>query len=130
MKRIVIAEDNRLIREGLKAALSGYETVGEAEDGQAAIDLVQLTNPDLLILDLSMPKTSGFQVVETLKERFRNLKILVLSIHQSDEIFKKALEAEVDGYCLKDEGREKIKSAIESVLEGGTYLSPEITHIK
>jgi DNA-binding NarL/FixJ family response regulator len=129
VKRIVIAEDNRLFREGLKAALSGYEIVGEADDGQAAIELVQLKNPDLLILDLSMPKTSGFQVVETLKEQFRILKILVLSIHQSDAVLKKAIKAGVDGYCLKDEGREKIKSAIECVLEGGTYFSPGITNI-
>ncbi len=126
MKRIIIAEDNKLFRETLKAAISHHEVVGEAEDGEAAIELAKLKNPDLLILDLSMPKKDGLQVIETLKKEFPTLKILVLSIHDAEEFCRAVFKAGVDGYCLKDEGRENILESVECVLKGGTYFSAAV----
>jgi two-component system, NarL family, nitrate/nitrite response regulator NarL len=129
MKRIIIAEDNKLYRDTLKTTLSHHEIVGEAEDGEAAIELVRLKKPDLLILDLSMPKTYGFQVIGTLKKEFPKLKILVLSIHNTAEFCRVASKAGIEGYCLKDEGRENILKSVECVLEGGTYFSAEVMDI-
>jgi two-component system response regulator NreC len=129
MKRIIIAEDNKLFREALKTALSHYEIAGEAEDGEAAIELVKLKKPDLLILDLSMPKTDGLHVIGTLKKEFPQLKILVLSIHNTEEFCRIVSKAGIDGYCLKDEGRENILKSVECVLEGSTYFSAEVMDI-
>ena len=129
MKRIVIAEDNKLFRQALKTSISHHEIVGEAKDGKAAIELVKLKKPDLLILDLSMPKMNGIQVINTLKKEFPTLKILVLSIHDEEEFCRGVLKSGIDGYCLKDEGRENILNSVECILEGNNYFSARIMDI-
>jgi len=126
MQKIVIAEDNDLFRSTLVRALGEFQIVGQAEDGQQAIDVVHSTRPDLLILDLSLPKISGIQVARELRRHYPSLKILVLTIYESEEHLKEALEAGVDGYCLKDEGREKLLAAINRILDDHFYVTPEM----
>jgi DNA-binding NarL/FixJ family response regulator len=128
-KLIFIVEDHRLFREGLKAMLSlepGYEIIGEAEDGLEAVRLIRKSKPDLVLLDLSMPRMNGFSVLREIKGAMPEVKILVLSIHESDQYVLQAFEALADGYAIKDSSREELRVAIRSVLEGKKYISPGI----
>lgn len=128
-KQIFIVEDHRLFREGLKAMLSPnpeYEIAGEAEDGLEAVRLIRKTKPDLVLLDLSMPRVSGFSVLREIKAAMPEVKILVLSIHESDEYVLQAFEAKADGYAVKDSSREELRVAIRSVLDGKKYISPGV----
>jgi DNA-binding NarL/FixJ family response regulator len=128
-KQIFIVEDHRLFREGLKAMLSldpGYEIIGEAEDGLEAVRLIRKSRPDLVLLDLSMPRMNGFSVLREIKGAMPEVKILVLSIHESDQYVLQAFEARADGYAIKDSSREELRVAIRSVLEGKKYISPGV----
>jgi len=128
-KQIFIVEDHRLFREGLKAMLSPsqeYEIIGEAEDGLEAIRLIKKKKPDLVLLDLSMPRMNGLSVLREIKGAMPEVKILVLSIHESDQYVLQAFEARADGYAIKDSSREELRVAIRRVLEGKKYISPGV----
>jgi DNA-binding NarL/FixJ family response regulator len=128
-KQVFIVEDHRLFREGLKAMLSlgsEYEIIGEAEDGLEAIRRIKKHKPDLVLLDLSMPRMNGFSVLREIKGAMPEVKILVLSIHESDQYVLQAFEARADGYAIKDSSREEFRIAIRSVLDGKKYISPGV----
>ena len=128
--RIVIAEDHRILREGLKSLIQssdGLEIVAEAEDGAEAIRAVEKHNPDLLLLDLSMPRMSGISVIKDLKSRFPEVKILALTIHDSEDYILESFHSGLDGYCLKDASHNELIQAVTRVLEGKTYLSPGVS---
>ena len=128
-KKITIAEDHQLFREGLKSMLAprkDLEVIDEAEDGIEALRCVKHQPPDLLLLDLSMPRLSGISVMKDVKRQFPDVRILALTIHESDEYVLEAFNAGADGYCIKDASREELMLAIDSVLEGKTYVSPGI----
>ena len=129
-RKIAIAEDHKILREGLKSLLRTTEDldiVGEAADGLEAIRCVENYHPDLLLLDLSMPKMNGISVIRDLKSRFPETRILVLTIHDSEDYILEAFQSGVDGYCLKDANYSELVIAIRSVLDGKTYLSPSIS---
>jgi len=129
-KNIVLAEDHRLLREGVKALLHSrkdFQVVCEAENGIEAIRCVEKHAPDLILLDLSMPKMSGLSVIKEIKSRFPEVKILTLTIHESDQYVLEAFQSGADGYCLKDASKDELLIAIESVLNGKTYISPGIS---
>ena len=129
MKNLAIAEDHRILRDGLKSLLTSthlFEVVCEAENGVEAIRCVKTHTPDLLLLDLSMPILGGMSVIKEIKDRHPNTKILVLTMHESEEYLFEALRLGADGYCTKDSGRKELLKAIEKVLEGGKYVSPGI----
>jgi DNA-binding NarL/FixJ family response regulator len=128
-KKIAIAEDHHLVRDGLKAIINSQddmEVIGEAKDGIEAIRMVKHVLPDLLLLDLSMPRLGGVSVLKDVKKQYPDVKILVLSIHESDTYVLEVFEAGADGYCTKDSRREELVMAINRVLEGRTYISPMI----
>jgi DNA-binding NarL/FixJ family response regulator len=128
--KVVIVEDHRLFREGLKSMLadkSEFEVVGEAGDGVEAITCIRRRKPNLVLLDLSMPKMNGISVMREIKSQFSEIKILALTIHESDQYVLEAFEAGADGYCLKDAGRNELMVAVSSVLDGKTYISPTIS---
>jgi DNA-binding NarL/FixJ family response regulator len=128
--KVVIVEDHRLFREGLKSMLadkSEFEVVGEAGDGVEAITCIRRRKPNLVLLDLSMPKMNGISVMREIKSQFPEIKILALTIHESDRYVLEAFEAGADGYCLKDAGRNELMVAVSSVLDGKTYISPTIS---
>ena len=128
-KRIAIAEDHRILREGLKSLLASqpeYHVVGEAEDGLDAIRLAMDTKPDLLLLDLSMPRLDGLSAMRDIKKICPETKILALTVHTDEEYVLEAFNSGADGYCLKDAGRVELLMAIESVFSGNAYFSPGI----
>ncbi len=128
-KKVVIAEDHQLFREGLKSMLSlrnDLVVVDEAKDGLEALRCVKRSQPDLLLLDLSMPRLSGMSVMKDVKRQFPEIKILALTIHMSDQYVLEAFEAGANGYCIKDASRDELMVAIDSVLSGKTYISPGI----
>lgn len=128
--RVFIAEDHQLFREGLKSMLESrgdIDIVGEAEDGIEAIRQVREAKPDLLLLDLSMPKMGGISVMKEVKRESPETRILALTIHESDQFVLEAFDAGTDGYCIKDASRQELMVAVDSVIEGKTYISPGIT---
>jgi DNA-binding NarL/FixJ family response regulator len=128
--RVVIVEDHKLFREGLKSLLADkddLEVVGEAGDGLAAIRTVKRCQPDMILLDLSMPKMNGISVMKEIKGQYPEIKIMALTIHESDQYVLEAFEAGADGYCLKDAGRNELMVAVDSVLQGKRYISPTIS---
>jgi DNA-binding NarL/FixJ family response regulator len=128
-KKITIVEDHQLFREGLKSMIAtrnDLEVIDEAEDGIEALRCVKRQPPDLLLLDLSMPRLSGISVMKDVRRQFPDVRILALTIHESDEYVLESFNAGADGYCIKDASREELMLAIDSVLEGKTYVSPGI----
>ena len=129
-RRIFIAEDHTILRAGLRAMLSSnpdYEIIGEAEDGREAIRGVENNEPDLIILDLSMPRMNGLEAITEIKKISPKTKILVLTIHKTDEYILPVLKAGADGYMLKYDTQVELMTAIESVLQGKRYLSPGVS---
>jgi DNA-binding NarL/FixJ family response regulator len=129
-KRIVIAEDHTILRQGLKALLKSndnLEVVGEAEDGLEAIRCVEKKTPDLLLLDLNMPRMDGISVINEVKKRHPETKIIVLTMHMQEEYILEAFKSGAQGYCLKASSHEELLMAINAVLSGKFYVSPEIS---
>ena len=129
-RRVVIAEDHTILREGLRALLSGepdFEVVGEAKDGQEAIRMVEKLEPNLILMDLSMPRMNGLDAIREIKKQSADTKILVLTVHKTDEYILATLQAGADGYLLKDSTHTELGMAIRTVLGGKFYLSPGIS---
>lgn len=127
---VFIVEDHQLFREGLKAMLrrrDDIEIAGEAGDGLSAVRQIRKTKPDLVLLDLSMPKMGGISVMKEIKRELPDTRILALTIHESDQFVLEAFEAGTDGYCIKDASRQELMMAIDAVLKGKTYISPDIS---
>lgn len=127
---IVIAEDQTLVRKGLQsliAAEKDYQVVGEAADGLQAIRCVNQLKPDLVLIDLAMPKLSGISAIKEIKRLEPDIKIIALTFHTSDEYILAAFEAGADGYCLKSDTYVELITALRSTLDGKKYLSPEIS---
>lgn len=128
--RIVIAEDQHLVRKGLISLITKeekYEVVGEAADGLEAIRNVVSHEPDLVLLDLAMPKMNGISAIKEIKKTHPNTKILVVTFHKSDEYILSAFEAGADGYCLKNDTHAELMDAIQNVLAGKKHISADIS---
>jgi DNA-binding NarL/FixJ family response regulator len=128
-KRILLVEDHKLLREGLKALLAGeeeFQLAGEAMNGHEAIIQFKRIKPDLVLLDLSMPQLDGFSVLRAIKGDHPEARVLVLTVHESDQYVHEAFRAGADGYCLKDSGREELLMAMRATLEGKMYISPGV----
>ena len=128
--RIIIAEDHTILREGLKSLLCSspnLEIVGEAEDGREAIRCVEKFKPDLILMDLSMPRMNGMDAIREIKKRFSGTKILVLTVHKTEEYILATLKAGADGYVLKDATHAELMMAVKNVLSGKYYISPGIS---
>jgi DNA-binding NarL/FixJ family response regulator len=126
---VLIADDHAMIREGLRAMLEDVEdleVVGEAVDGQEVISLVRKHNPRIVLMDLTMPRLSGIEAIRIIKSRHPEIKIIVLTVHKSEEFIRSTLDSGADAYVLKDDTREELLSAIRQVQRGQTFLSPGI----
>lgn len=129
-KRILIVEDHTLLRAGLRALLSqenDFEIVGEVDNGRDAVQAVGLLSPQLVLTDLSMPGMNGLESIVDIKRRFPDTRVLVMTIHKTEEYIHESLRAGANGYILKDATHDELRVAIRSVLNGKTYLSPDIS---
>jgi len=127
---IVLAEDHTILREGLKALLSSdpeFEIIAEAEDGREAVRCVEKLGPDLILMDLSMPRMSGMEAIREIKKRFPATRIIALTVHKTEEYLHTTLRAGADGYVLKDATHDELVLAIKNVIRGKSYLSPGVS---
>ena len=130
--RVVLADDHVFVRDGIKSLLETEDNiivVGEATDGQEALDTVESSKPDLLIVDIRMPHFTGIEVVEKLRNQNNPVKIIVLSMHESEEYVLKSIKAGADGYLLKGSSKEEFLKALHTVSNGGKYFSGDISSI-
>jgi DNA-binding NarL/FixJ family response regulator len=127
--RIVIADDHPIFRQGLRQVIEKDEeltVVGEAEDGEAALAQIHALQPDIVILDIDMPKLDGFQVVKKIHEKAISVKIVFLTMHKGEDMFNEALDLGVPGYVLKESAVVDIIQSIKSVVGGRNFISPQL----
>lgn len=130
--RVVIADDHPLVIDGIRARLETYahiDILGEARDGETAVALAEKLDPDVMLMDISMPGLSGLDAVERLQERVPQVRVLVLSMHDNKEYILSALRAGAAGYILKDVSSQEMIGAIETVHGGGTYLCGGVSEV-
>ncbi|MGC1403552.1 MAG: response regulator transcription factor [Thermodesulfobacteriota bacterium] len=129
-KRILIVDDHPTLREGLRSLLSSqdvFDIVGEAGDGLEAVALVDKLRPDLVLMDISMPRMDGIAATREIKGKRPETKILIFSVYMTPEYLKAALEAGADGYILKDSPRTKLILSIKNILAGNQVISLDST---
>lgn len=128
--RILLADDHNVMRRGLRLLLEsqpGFTVVGEAADGRQAVQQAELTKPDVVVLDIAMPNLSGTEAAKRIGEILPATAIVILSMHSDEGYVLRALKAGAKGYLLKDSAEGDLIAAIQSVGEGKTFFSPEIT---
>lgn len=127
--RIVVADDHTLMRSGFRALLARIpevEVVGEASNGREAVRLVKELQPDIVLMDISMPELSGLIATEQMKERSPHTRVIILSMHSNKEYVIGALQVGASGYLLKDATLHEFETALKVVAQGQLYLSPAI----
>lgn len=129
MTRILIVDDQIVVSEGLKAILGtapGIEVVGIAQDGAQALDLIPVTKPELVLMDLKMPGMNGIHATRKIREQYPDIRVLVLTTYVEDEWVFDAIQAGAAGYLLKDSRREDIVTAIQRTMAGQTPVDPAV----
>ena len=130
--RILIADDHGLVRRGARGVLNsrhGWRVVGEAANGREAVEKTIKLKPDVAIIDISMPELEGVEVVRQVREAAPETKVLVLTMHESDQMVQRALDAGAHGYILKSDLTECLAKAVKAVAEGKRFLTPRISEI-
>ena len=130
--RIVMADDHDVVRLGISALLStveGFDVVGQASDGEEAVAAVKKLKPDVVILDLEMPKMSGVEAARIIKLQFPHTKILILSGFENEKYVVQILKSGAGGYVVKNVGKEELADAIRIVAEGKRFFSPSVSRI-
>jgi NarL family two-component system response regulator YdfI len=129
-KKIFVVDDHLVVREGLKLIFEteeNYEVVGEAENGEKALVLIDQVRPDVILLDLNMPKMSGIEVIKALNDRNNLVPIIILTTLNDDSLIKEGLSLGAKGYLLKDTTREELFRTVDSAIRGEVLLQPEIS---
>ncbi len=130
--RILLVDDHTILRDGLRALLESepdLKVVGEAEDGRQAVTLACQQEPDVVLMDISMPLLNGLEATRQIKRQCPNVKVLILSMYDNEEYIRQALEAGAMGYILKDAAARELTSAIRDVYRGEAVLSPAVTRL-
>ncbi|MBU0493831.1 MAG: response regulator transcription factor [Chloroflexi bacterium] len=128
--RVLLAEDHTLVRKGLRALLDAepdIEVVGEAADGRAAVEQVGQLQPDLVLMDLSMPSLNGLEATRQIRRRCPKVQVVVLTMHADEEYIFQILRAGAAGYVVKKAAPSELIAAIQTVYRGETYLSPAVS---
>lgn len=127
---IIIADDHMMIREGLKQLLEldgTMKVIAEANDGEECLNLLnKKIHPDILLLDINMPKKNGIEVLEYIKQNKIPVKVLILTVHNEVEYLLKAVDIGIDGYLLKDSSYDDLKEAIDVIISENTYIQPSL----
>jgi DNA-binding NarL/FixJ family response regulator len=130
MIRVIVADDHNLVREGICALLEragDYEIVGEAEDGLDAVEMVQRLVPDVVVMDIAMPRLNGIQALEQIRALGHHTKMVILSMYSDEVLVRQSLQHGARGFLLKGSFKEELLLAIQAVNRGATYLSPAVT---
>ena len=126
---LMIADDHIMIREGIKQLLEfdgDMKVILETGDGEECLKLLEKNDPDVLLLDINMPKKNGIEVLTEIRKSGSDLKVLMLTVHNEVEYLIKAIDIGVDGYILKDSESAELKKAIFSIVEGEKYIQPSL----
>lgn len=129
--RIVIIDDHQLFREGVKRILAmedNFDVVAEGEDGEQALALVEEHRPDVILMDINMPKVNGLEATRDLIQKYPDVKVLILSIHDDESYVTHVLKTGAAGYLLKEMDADALIQAVKVVGEGGAYIHPKVTH--
>ena len=127
--RVIVADDHAIVRTGIRHVLEsepGFTVVGEASNGAEAIELARTLAPDVAVLDISMPGTSGLQVTQELRRLAPDTRVLILSMHDNSEYVLESVRAGAHGYILKDTAATELRDAIHAVRRGESYFSPPV----
>lgn len=127
--RVLICDDHALFREGVKSILSAnpeFEVIGEAEDGREAVERATRLNPDVALMDISMPVLKGFDATRRIKKERPDVKVLILSVYDDEDLVARCLDAGASGYILKDSPPAQLTYAIQAVSSGQQYMSPRV----
>jgi DNA-binding NarL/FixJ family response regulator len=131
--RVLVADDHALVRAGIRAlleALDGVEVVAEAGDGRQALAMARAHRPDVLLSDVAMPHLTGLELAAVVARELAPTRVVILSMHASEEYASRALQAGAAGYLLKDSDPAELEVALRAVARGETYLSPAVsTHV-
>lgn len=130
MIRVLVVDDHAILRDGIRSLLESQEdviVVGEADNGKDAIEFVRQVQPDVVLMDISMPGMNGLETTHIIKEQFPKVKVIILTQHDSREYIAPALQAGAAGYVLKRSGRRELLNALRQVQEQGVYLTSNVT---
>lgn len=128
--KVLLAEDHIVVRQGIKALLSDepdIEIVGEADNGRDALGLVEALHPDVVLMDISMPGLNGIEATRQIRQLHDEVKVVILSMHASEEYVFQVLRAGASGYVLKQSDSSEVLTAIRAAIAGGSFLSPSIS---
>jgi DNA-binding NarL/FixJ family response regulator len=128
--RVLLADDHALVRSGIRSLLQSLDNVtvvGEAGDGQAALELIGRVNPDVVLMDITMPAMNGLEALTRIAAEHPAVKVIVLSMHTNEAYISKALRSGAVGYMLKDAATVELELALQAVSRGDTYLSPAVS---
>jgi two-component system response regulator NreC len=128
--RILIADDHNVLRAGLAALLAaqeGFEVVGEVADGRSAVELARTLEPDLLLLDISMPGLDGIAATREVRRATPAVKVLILTMHEDEALLREAVEAGASGYVVKRAAESELVNAINAAMRGELYVHPAMT---
>lgn len=126
---MLVADDHTIVRTGIRHVLEGeegFEVVGEAADGSAALSLALELRPDVIVLDISMPQESGLEVAARLRSSASSSRVLILSMHDNAEYVLESVRAGAHGYLLKDTAATELRNAVRAVCRGESYFSPPV----
>ena len=130
MIKVILADDHRIIRKGLRSLLENEPTinvVGEAENGLQLINLLESTPVDVVLMDIKMPEMDGFDATLHLHENFNSIKILALSMYESENYINRMMELGAQGYLLKNITKDELVHALQIIASGKSYISADIT---
>jgi len=129
---ILLADDHVIVRKGLLSLLAvkpGWKIIAEASNGREAVNTARLLQPDLIIMDISMPQLNGLESIPRLLRAAPNTRILVLSMHEEEELIQRTMEAGASGFVLKSDAEQSLFKGIETILAGKRFVSPSVTRI-
>lgn len=127
--KIIIADDHQIVIDGLKSLLvqqSHIKVVGEAANGKEALDLIENTEVDIAVLDISMPEMNGVEAAKIIKKQYPEIKILILTMHDGSEFIHELIEIGANGYILKNRGTEEFVEALEMIANGEEYIKGQV----
>jgi DNA-binding NarL/FixJ family response regulator len=126
---VLVADDHSIVREGVRRLIDAESDIslcGEAEDGQQVLEQIELHCPNVVILDITMPRLSGLETLERVRSKYPEVKTILLSVHADPPMIQNAVSLGVDGYLLKNARASEILAAIRAVTRGGSYFSPPV----